>query len=212
MNLFLSSCYSSESSSNDEYSSSYSTRENSSPTGSYDLCFKKNNFPRSESKRVKFTKQEDAILLEQVNKLGAKKWNTIAQALPGRTSRQCRDRFMNYLNNSLVNGPWTEDEDILLEQKYEEYGPQWSFITTFFKGRSSNNIKNRWYTHVSKRRNVKATVPETPIIEPIHRNRSELTPLPSLFSSYDYSNCIDLFFSRIEKLIDQSNKCPLLTL
>jgi transcriptional activator Myb len=34
--------------------------------------------------------QEDEIITQMVNKLGPKKWSTIAQALPGRIGKQCR--------------------------------------------------------------------------------------------------------------------------
>ena len=79
---------------------------------------------------------------------GPKKWDQIALSMPGRTGRQCRDRFNNYLEPSLTNGPWTLEEDILLEQKVYEVGQHWNIIAKFFKGRSTNNIKNRWYTYV----------------------------------------------------------------
>jgi hypothetical protein len=37
--------------------------------------------------------QEDEIITQMVNKLGPKKWSTIAQALPGRIGKQCRERY-----------------------------------------------------------------------------------------------------------------------
>lgn len=37
-------------------------------------------------------KQEDEIIIELVNKYGPKKWSTIAQHLPGRIGKQCRER------------------------------------------------------------------------------------------------------------------------
>lgn len=38
-------------------------------------------------------KQEDEIIIELVNKFGPKKWSTIAQHLPGRIGKQCRERY-----------------------------------------------------------------------------------------------------------------------
>ncbi|KDO79731.1 hypothetical protein CISIN_1g0473532mg, partial [Citrus sinensis] len=35
--------------------------------------------------------QEDEIIIELVNKYGPKKWSTIAQHLPGRIGKQCRE-------------------------------------------------------------------------------------------------------------------------
>ncbi|EAX86547.1 Myb-like DNA-binding domain containing protein [Trichomonas vaginalis G3] len=67
--------------------------------------------------RTKFSPAEDDILRSIVQKFGARKWNTIAQYLPGRTARQCRDRFRNYLSPDLKNGPWSREEDIMLIEK-----------------------------------------------------------------------------------------------
>lgn len=100
----------------------------------------------------KFTPEEDRKLINLIARQGAKKWDRIALSMPGRTGRQCRDRFHNYLDPSLSNGPWTKEEDNLLEEKVNELGQHWNKIVNFFHGRSENNIKNRWYTYVSKQR------------------------------------------------------------
>lgn len=36
--------------------------------------------------------QEDEVIIELVNKYGPKKWSTIANHLPGRIGKQCRER------------------------------------------------------------------------------------------------------------------------
>lgn len=118
----------------------------------------------SQNQRRKFTAEEDLKLKKIISKYGAKKWDQIALLMPGRTGRQCRDRFHNYLNPSLQNGPWSKEEDILLEQKVYELGQHWNKIVKFFVGRSENNIKNRWYTYVSKHKQGKiATFPSQKI-------------------------------------------------
>lgn len=40
-----------------------------------------------------YFKQEDDLMIELVGKYGPKKWSTIAQALPGRIGKQCRERY-----------------------------------------------------------------------------------------------------------------------
>ena len=49
--------------------------------------------------------------------LGAKKWSQIAAQLPGRTGKQCRERWHNHLNPDINKSKkWTEEEDrIILE-------------------------------------------------------------------------------------------------
>ena len=46
--------------------------------------------------RRKFTPGEDERLRNIVLRNGPKKWQKIALEMPGRTARQCRDRYQNY--------------------------------------------------------------------------------------------------------------------
>lgn len=95
------------------------------------------------SKHKKFTDEEDRKLQDLVRKHGAKKWNNIAKMMPGRTGRQCRDRFQNYLNPKFVNKSWTPEEDHLLYEKLFEVGPRYKQLARFFPNRSHNNVTNR---------------------------------------------------------------------
>ena len=80
-----------------------------------------------------------------VEKYGTNDWSKIALALGGRTSRQCRERYKNFLQPSLTNGPWTPEEDELLIRLYHQYGPNWvAMHRVHFPTRSNNNIKNHW--------------------------------------------------------------------
>lgn len=98
------------------------------------------------SKKVKFTKAEDATLLALVQELSTKDWKAIAEHMPPRTARQCRERWTNYVNPVLSREPWTQEEDLLLIQKHAEVGNRWKIIEKYFPGRSKNNIKQRWAT------------------------------------------------------------------
>lgn len=112
-----------------------------------------NNYPcfnRPFSHRKKFSPEEDKLLTDLVLKFGPKKWSVIAQYLPFRTARQCRDRYSNYLAPGFFNGQWTQEEDDLLYEKYKEIGPKWSQMKDFFKNRSPNSLKNRWNYFISK--------------------------------------------------------------
>lgn len=95
--------------------------------------------------RRKFTPREDEIIKAIVDTWGTNKWDYIATLLPERTARQIKDRYNNYLSPDMTNLPWTREEDDLLRQKVDEYGNHWVIIATFFVGRSSNNVKNRWH-------------------------------------------------------------------
>jgi hypothetical protein len=64
--------------------------------------------------------------------------------MKGRSIRQIRERYYNYLAPNLNNVKWTYEEDILLEEKVKEIGHQWKKISEFFVGRSAVNLKNRF--------------------------------------------------------------------
>jgi hypothetical protein len=55
--------------------------------------------------------EEDHKLAENVHKYGAKNWSYIAQALPGRIGKQCRERWHNHLNPDIKKDKWTLEED-----------------------------------------------------------------------------------------------------
>lgn len=94
--------------------------------------------------RRKFTDKEDIILKSAVKIFGTTNWKIIASMVPGRTPRQCRDRYTNYLAPGLVRLEWSEEEDKLLAEKYILFGPQWTKIRQYFPTRSANDIKNRY--------------------------------------------------------------------
>ncbi|KAK8886692.1 hypothetical protein M9Y10_042159 [Tritrichomonas musculus] len=100
--------------------------------------------------RRKFTEEEDRYLTQLVDEMGAKNWESIAQKMPNRTARQCRDRYSNYLVPGFFNGEWSAEEDENLYKKYQEIGPKWTVIHQFFKNRSPNSLKNRWNYFVSR--------------------------------------------------------------
>lgn len=101
--------------------------------------------------RVLFKKEEDDRIIELVKIFGNKQWNIISYFMDGRTPKQCRDRYSNYLIPGFFQGEWTNEEDALLIKLYNQYGSKWSIIQKLFHNRSANNIKNRWYYFLKKR-------------------------------------------------------------
>ncbi|KAK8896515.1 hypothetical protein M9Y10_014423 [Tritrichomonas musculus] len=97
------------------------------------------------SKRKLFTEEEDNLLKKAALTYQNVSWNDIAKFVPGRTPKQCRDRWVNYLQPSLKNSPFSEDEDRLLFFLVSIYGTHWSKMKSHFPTRSTNSIKNRWY-------------------------------------------------------------------
>jgi hypothetical protein len=101
--------------------------------------------------RRKFTPDEDVRLRALVDSLGTKNWEEVARFIPQRSARQCRDRYKNYLMESLMMDPWTPEEDAVVIQQFHRIGPKWVEIGKILKGRSGNNVKNRWHKHLCRR-------------------------------------------------------------
>jgi hypothetical protein len=79
-----------------------------------------------------------------VEVLGSSDWATIAERMPGKNQRQCRERWTNYLAPTLNTAHWTREEDILLIQKYSEFGAKWVQVAAFFPNRTDSMMKNRF--------------------------------------------------------------------
>ena len=95
-------------------------------------------------KKSKWTPDEDKLLIDSVNKHGMGNWSLVSQSVPGRTGKQCRERWINQLCPALNKDNWTPQEDAILIQQQRIHGNFWSKIAQFLPGRSSNNVKNRW--------------------------------------------------------------------
>ena len=102
--------------------------------------------------KVKFTAEDDKKLRDLVEQYGTSDWNLISQKMGTRNSRQCRERWENYLSSSVNRSPFTPEEDLLLLQKYQELGAKWVNISKSFNNRTDISVKSRWM--VLKRRNI----------------------------------------------------------
>jgi hypothetical protein len=98
--------------------------------------------------RKPFRPEEDAQLIQLSEQSSSPSWERIAQELEGRTARQCRERYLNYLSPLLRTRPWTVTEDEFLIAMVNCRGHAWCAISRMFQGRSENDIKNRWYSHL----------------------------------------------------------------
>ena len=75
------------------------------------------NMQTTRKRRQPFTPDEDQKLRTVVNTFGENDWHVICKFMNGRTARQCRDRWREYLMPSLKLTEWTPEEDMILIEK-----------------------------------------------------------------------------------------------
>ncbi len=108
-------------------------------------CYTKHSKLITNFKKGKWTEQEDDLIIKLTNDFDFD-WKSIASKYPKRSLTQIKQRYYNSLDQSINKTQFTDEEDLLLLEKYKIYGANWKIIATFFKNRPSNLIKNRFYT------------------------------------------------------------------
>ncbi|OMJ92339.1 hypothetical protein SteCoe_4888 [Stentor coeruleus] len=103
-----------------------------------------------------WTSDEDLILTEIALNAKTKRWNAISKKLclrlkfSHKTGKQCRERWVNYLNPKLHHEPWTSAEEDKLIELFKVIGKKWTKISTYFNNRSANSVKNHFYALIRK--------------------------------------------------------------
>uniref|UniRef100_A0A2P2IZH3 Transcription factor MYB114 n=1 Tax=Rhizophora mucronata TaxID=61149 RepID=A0A2P2IZH3_RHIMU len=101
-----------------------------------------------------WTAEEDRKLAQYIEVHGAKKWKTVAvKADLNRCGKSCRLRWLNYLRPNIKRGNISDDEEDLILRLHKLLGNRWSLIAGRLPGRTDNEIKNYWNSHLSKRIN-----------------------------------------------------------
>ncbi|KAK9065900.1 hypothetical protein SSX86_015302 [Deinandra increscens subsp. villosa] len=99
-----------------------------------------------------WTEQEDVQLVSFVNMFGDRRWDFIAKVSGlKRSGKSCRLRWVNYLHPGLKRGKMTPQEERRIVELHSKWGNRWSRIARKLPGRTDNEIKNYWRTHMRKK-------------------------------------------------------------
>ena len=115
-----------------------------------------NTFPRKKKSskimiiKGPWSKEEDELLKNWIEKVGPKSWTKCAENIPGHTGKQCREHWNNSLNSNIVKGNWSSEEDFLIMAFYQKYNGSWKRMIPIFKSRTENSIKNRFFSQLRK--------------------------------------------------------------
>lgn len=104
------------------------------------------------AKQSMWTPDEDTTLVRLVEKIGPQKWALIADYLPNRQGKHCRERWHNHLNPRNKRCEWTKIEEWVLFLLHRKLDNQWAQIAKVLEGRTDNSIKNHWNSSMRKKK------------------------------------------------------------
>ncbi|XP_028796022.1 transcription factor MYB102-like [Neltuma alba] len=103
-------------------------------------------------KKGPWTPEEDQKLIDYIQKHGYGNWRTLPKnAGLQRCGKSCRLRWTNYLRPDIKRGRFSFEEEETIIQLHSILGNKWSAIASRLPGRTDNEIKNYWNTHIRKR-------------------------------------------------------------
>ncbi|KAF5375183.1 hypothetical protein D9758_000038 [Tetrapyrgos nigripes] len=92
-----------------------------------------------------WSKEEDDLLKCAIETHGYRdNWKAVAAAVPGRTNKACRKRWLHSLSPGVKKTAWSAEEDRSLIDLYNLHGPKWSYIARQIPGRTDDACSKRY--------------------------------------------------------------------
>ncbi|KAG6684443.1 hypothetical protein I3842_12G064200 [Carya illinoinensis] len=154
-------------------------------------------------KKGPWTPEEDQKLIDYISSHGHDSWRTLPKlAGLNRCGKSCRLRWTNYLRPDIKRGKFSEDEERKIINLHSVIGNKWSRIATKLPGRTDNEIKNYWNTHLRKKLLSMGIDPTT------HKPRTDLNHLVNLsqlLGAANFGNLISPWGSALNLQVDASH-------
>ncbi|KAM5588465.1 transcription factor MYB8-like [Rosa sericea] len=105
-------------------------------------------------KKGPWSPDEDHKLIAYIQRYGIWNWSQMPKpAGLARSGKSCRLRWMNYLKPDIKRGNFSKEEEETIIKLQQNMGNRWSAIAAKLPGRTDNEIKNYWHTHLKRRLN-----------------------------------------------------------
>nr|AEC32978.1 transcription factor MYB3 [Fagopyrum tataricum] len=131
---------------------------------------------KSHTNKGAWSPEEDRILIDYIKLHGQGCWRSLPKSAGLlRCGKSCRLRWTNYLRPDLKRGNFTEEEDKLIIKLHSLLGNKWSLIAGRLHGRTDNEIKNYWNTHIKRKLVNRGLDPQTH--KPLVTNPDSVLPV-----------------------------------